>query len=94
MDVDTGKINPLNLIKQSSSKGHITAADVENPDRHTQVQALDPITKHANKAVDTMTMTELLVARNQCFIKTRFVDLGNGRAHGANVEFTQFSRVY
>jgi hypothetical protein len=30
-----------------------------------------------------MTMTELLVARNQCFIKTRFVGLCNGRAHGA-----------
>jgi len=83
MNVNTGKIKPLNLVKQSSCKRHITAADIENPDRHTQVQTLDPLTEHANKTVDTMAMAELLVTGNQCFIKTRFVGLGNGRAHGA-----------
>jgi len=40
-DVETGKINPLNLIKQSSCKGHITATDIENPDQHAQAKALD-----------------------------------------------------
>jgi hypothetical protein len=41
VDVETGKINPLNLIKQSSCKGHITATDIENPDQHAQAKALD-----------------------------------------------------
>ena len=83
MYVDTGKVNSLNLIKQSPCKRHITAANIENPDRHTQVQALDALTEHANKTVDTMAMAELLVTSNQCLVKTRFVGLRNGRAHGA-----------
>jgi hypothetical protein len=45
MNVNTGKINPLNLVKQSSCKRHITAADIENPDRHTHVKTLDLLTE-------------------------------------------------
>jgi hypothetical protein len=30
-----------------------------------------------------MAMAELLVTSNQCLVKTRFVGLGNGRAHGS-----------
>jgi hypothetical protein len=45
MNVNTGKINPLNLVKQSSCKRYITAADIENPDRHTHVKTLDLLTE-------------------------------------------------